>query len=195
MDGYQLIAALFQSLVSLAWPAALVLVAMLFRGKIRELLPFLRLKYKDFDMSFRLNEAEKEAQALPAPEQPSEPTPEETDKFERLSEVSPRAAIKERRHELEDALQNLARATGIKAINKGIVQLTRELRKAEIIDQGTSALLDDLRAIGNAAAHDVSTQITQNDAARFRSLTDRLIQQLQITAGAARMNQAPQPLP
>src|SRR6185312_8874221 len=96
MDGYQFTAAIFQSIVSLAWPAALVAAVWIFKDKITELLPLLRFKYKDFDVSFRLDEAEKEAEALPD-QALSEPTPEEADKFALLVGISPRAAIMDRR--------------------------------------------------------------------------------------------------
>jgi len=39
---------------SLAWPATLLVVMIFLRKPIRDLLPFLeRLKYKDFELSFR----------------------------------------------------------------------------------------------------------------------------------------------
>jgi hypothetical protein len=44
MDGYQFIASFFQSLVSLAWPAALLIAVLLFRERLRSLLPLLRVK-------------------------------------------------------------------------------------------------------------------------------------------------------
>jgi hypothetical protein len=93
MDGYQFIA-IFQSVVSLAWPAAVFGSVWLFRDKLRTLLPLLRMKYKDLDLSFRLDEAEREAAKIP-PTPPSpdlEPTPEEKTRFERLARISPRAA-------------------------------------------------------------------------------------------------------
>jgi len=126
MDSYQFSASIIQSIVSLAWPAAFVAAAWMFRDKINELLPLLRLKYKDLDLSFRLDEAEQEAQALPAAE-PLEPTPEETNKFAHLVRISPRAAIMDRRLELEDALINFARSVGIDLRNPSLLQVTREL--------------------------------------------------------------------
>ena len=72
MDGYQFIAAILQSVVSLAWPAAIFGSVWLFRDKLRTLLPLLRMKYKDLDVSFRLDEAEKEAAKIP----PTPPSPD-----------------------------------------------------------------------------------------------------------------------
>jgi hypothetical protein len=107
MDGYQFSAAIFSSLVSLAWPAALVICVLLFRERLRTLLPFLRLKHKDTEVSFRLDQAEKESAQIdlqPTPE--LEPTPEEKSRFEKVVEHSPRAAIREKRAELEQVMRD-----------------------------------------------------------------------------------------
>jgi len=46
-------------------------------------------------------------------------------------------------------------------------------------DSNTFALLDDLRVIGNAAAHpSTSTSFTEEDAYRFRSLAEQIIPRL-----------------
>ena len=44
MDAYQFTADLVKSLVSLAWPAAFVIAVLIFRDKLKSLLPYLRLK-------------------------------------------------------------------------------------------------------------------------------------------------------
>src|SRR2546423_948763 len=102
MDGYALSASIIQSLVSLAWPAAIVFAVLIFRERLGRLLPLLHVKHKDWEASFRLDQAEKEAAALP-PQGPdvSEPTPEEKTKFEQIAELSPSAAIMDLRRELE----------------------------------------------------------------------------------------------
>jgi Domain of unknown function (DUF4145) len=179
MDGYQLVASLFQSFVSLAWPVALVISVLLFRDKLGPLLPFLRVKHKDWEASFRLEQAEKEAAALPPrPEQP-EPTPEEKDRIEKLAEISPRAAILELRTELENIVRFLAQRYGSQTASPlTLAVATRVLRSKKIIDPHTSALLDDLRAIGNSAAHGTENQFTKEDAMRFKSLVDVVTAQL-----------------
>jgi hypothetical protein len=185
MDGYQFIASLFSSLVALAWPAALVVCVWLFRERLTTLLPLLRMKYKDLDVSFRLDQAEKEAALLPfAPQEGAEmqATPEERDKFNRLVEISPRAAVLELRSELEEALRSVAQAHGIpKAGAQGAMALTRILRNTGAIDEKTSALLDDLRAIGNSAAHaSQDFSMEKSDALRFRKLVDQAIRRLRF---------------
>jgi hypothetical protein len=194
MNGYQFIASLFQSLVSLAWPAAFIGAVWLFRERLTALLPLLHLKYKDFDISFRLDKAEMEAQALgqPQDDQAPQPTPEETSNFLKLVELSPRAAILERRLELENAVEEFAESVGMKPSRpRSLLNLTRELRKHELIDQTTSALLDDLRIIGNTAAHAIDTHISVEDALRFYDLTEKVIRQFRISTDAARLHRPP----
>ena len=151
---------MFQSLVSLAWPAALVACMWMFRERLNALLPLLRMKYKDFDVSFRLEQAEKEvAQIAKPPGSPDfEPTPEEKSRFEKVAEHSPRAAILEKRVELEQVLRPIAEPYLSGTLsrnfrNLSLTELTRVLRQQGVIDEKASALLDDLRTIGNQAAH------------------------------------------
>lgn len=109
-------------------------------------------------------------------------TPEERDKFNRLVEISPRAAVLELRSELEEALRSVAQAQGIpKAGGQGAMALTRILRNTGAIDEKTSALLDDLRAIGNSAAHaSQDFSMEKSDALRFRKLVDQAIRRLRF---------------
>ena len=183
MDGFQFIAALFHSLVSLAWPAAVFGSVWLFRDKLRALLPLLRMKYKEFDVSFRLDEAEKEAAKIP-PTPPSpdlEPTPEERTRFEQLAKISPRAAIMEIRSELEEAVKGVLQRRG-RFLDKPVSLLaaTRILRGEKVIDEATSALLDDLRVIGNDAVHNGNREFTTGEALRVRKLADQVIQHLSV---------------
>ncbi|MGA8708197.1 MAG: DUF4145 domain-containing protein [Steroidobacteraceae bacterium] len=154
-------------------------IVWLFRRRLEDLLPMLRAKYKDFAISFRLEQAEKEVAALPPAPTPaeagSEPTPEERGRFEQIAEVSPRAAILELRRELEEFLKGVASEYNLDARPMSIASITRMLRSRNLIDSHTSALLDDLRAIGNAAAHAGNeTQFSKEDAQRFRLLAEEL---------------------
>jgi len=148
------------------------------------------MKYKDFDVSFRLDKAEREAEKLAAAaDSPGiEPTPEEKNRFEQIARLSPRAALLEVRANLEEAVRSFGHAAGVPNISPymNYASLIRTLRKNDLIDANTSALLDDMRAIGNAAAHNRSDP-TEDDALRFCELAERLIRQLNIGAGAAKM--------
>jgi len=48
------------------------------------------------------------------------------------------------------------------------MSLIRELRKMNRLDPHTSALLDDLRAVGNVAAHSTHPEPTLEEARRYR---------------------------
>jgi hypothetical protein len=187
MDGYQFTASILQSLVSLAWPAAFVAAVALFRGRLSQLLPFLRLKHKDTEVSFRLEQAELEVRQIPSPPPApgQEPTPEETTRYERVAEHSPRAAILEKRAELEQSLRSIAEPHFMQIAAKpgrlSFLTSVRMLRKAGIIDDRTSALLDDLRVIGNRAAHsNDGTEFTKEEAMRFGKLADEAIRYMQL---------------
>jgi len=184
MDWLQFISSIVQSLVSLAWPAAFVTAVWLFRGKLTELLPQLRAKYRDVEISFKLEQAEKEAAQLPPPKQASEPTPEEETRFDQIASVSPRAAIQEIRRDLEYAVSNAAVKHGLKDKPQSLLLATRALRNKGIIGPGLSALLDDLRTIGNNAAHGgPEVKFTKEDAERFRALAVRAMDDLSIETG------------
>src|SRR5438045_6068191 len=117
-------------------------------------MPHLQVKHKDWEAGFRLDQAKKEAAALPPPTQPSEPTPEETDKFKKLVSISPRSAVIEKSREVEQALAEFSEAMGMKgAPQAGWLYWTRTLRNNKLIDPTLAGLLDDLRALRNTAVH------------------------------------------
>jgi hypothetical protein len=168
---------------SVAWPSAALGAIYMFRQKLIELLPNLNFKYKDLEANFRLKQATKDAEALPpllsTPE--NIPTEEEITRFEQIAKISPRAAMIEVRTDIEEAVRSLAESSKLLTPKvQSTLGLTRLLRNKEIIDHQTSALLDDLRAIGNTAAHDKLVEFSLDDALRYRSLADRAIRQLRI---------------
>jgi hypothetical protein len=134
-----------------------------------------------------LEKAEEESAKIDSPAASADlgPTPEEKSRFEKVVEHSPRAAILEKRAELEQIVRPIAMAhwsgaTTSQPPSRSISLLTaiRILRKAGVIDERTSALLDDLRAIGNQAAHsEDGTEFTKDDALRFGRLADSAIAQ------------------
>jgi len=187
MDGYQFIASLVQSVVSLAWPAAIVIAVWLFRGKLTELLPRLKLKHKDTEVSFRLEQAEKEAEEIEQAPVSAEmqPTPEEKSRFENVVEHSPRAAILEKRAELEEVVRVAAEPykSEWSTSYRGRIPLTvaiRLLRSHHIIDEKVSGVLDDLRTVGNQAQHSTNIEFTKEEALRFGRLADNIIKLIQL---------------
>lgn len=180
MNGYGLTAEIIKAVASLAWPAAAVAVAWLFREKFTELLPRLTLKHKETEVSFRLDQAERDAAQISVEAQSATaPTPEETSRLERVADHSPRAAILEKRAELEQAVRSLAVPYYSGAVRRpemiSLTEAIRLLRKNNILGESESAVLDDLRTIGNRAAHSIDALFTKEDAMRFAKLTDSTI--------------------
>ena len=142
------------------------------------------MKYKDFDVSFRLEQAEKEAAQIPPPPSPDlEPTPEEKSRFEMVAEQSPRATILEKRIELEQVTRTAAGPyLGLTGPSRTLTAAICVLRNHKIIDDRTSALLDDLRVIGNRAAHPQVSheEFTKEEAMRFGKLADSTIQLIHL---------------
>jgi hypothetical protein len=184
MGWLDFIASIVGSLVKVAWPAAVLGSVGIFRERIDALLPNLKLKYKDWDISFRLDEAEKDAAELPHVEAAVLPTPEEKSRFERLADISPRAAVMETRFELESYLGKVVENMSFTNSNKraprplSMLESIRLLRTNETIDAATSRLLDELRAFGNIAAHDSDASISPEDAIRYKRMADQIMAQL-----------------
>jgi hypothetical protein len=188
MNGYQLVAALVDSVTSLlgslAWPTAVVVSILLFREKLGELLPKLHFRFRDAEVDFRLDQAEKDAEALPPPPEDApetQPTPEEKSRFEQIAAISPRTAILQVRTDIEEAVRALAKAAGLLTPRvQSTLGLTRLLRSKGVIERQTSALLDDLRVIGNSAVHNLNADFSAEDALRYKELADRAISQLRV---------------
>jgi len=172
---------------SLAWPTAVVLCVWIFKERLQSLLPLLRLRYKELDVSFRLEKAEQDAAALPPPPQEPPgralppPTVEEQQRHNELAELHPVGAIAETSLEVEGAMRHLAEAAKLDLPpHSSMLNYVRLLRHRKIIDSKTAALADDLRVIRNNAMHQVGSPITTDDAKRYRALAEEVIKRLQI---------------
>jgi hypothetical protein len=185
MDGYQLTAVIFQSIAAFAWPIALLIVAAMFRTKLAELLPNLRGKYKDVEFWFQFwfQKAEAEAKALtPSPQKfdlaPAEVV-EQLERFDQIAKISPQAAMLELRALLDERLRSLAEAHGIEKGGRppSMLGAIRGLQSRGVIDQPTAALLQDLRSMGNTAAH-ATDAFSLSDAIRYRRLVEQVLPQL-----------------
>ncbi len=199
MNGYaftaELIKAIAGTIAAFAWPGAIVIIFWFFRKKLIELLPLVILKYKDFQISFGLDKAEEEAKRIPVPigAETVEPSGEEKSASEALAKVAPRAAIMRARADVEEAVNKFAEVVGVSGGKAPYYAIVKGLQRNEVIDQNTVNLLNDLRNIGNAAAHNIN-EPTEEDALRYQQLAYRLIRQFNIASGAARMP-PPGPIP
>ena len=190
MDHYAFIVEIVKALTSMiaafALPVALIVCVWLFKEKL--LILMFQVRHKDWEASFRWDKAERAVKRLPsAPFDPeAQPTPEERSRFEQIARISPREAILEVATQLEEAVRSYASANGFAHYSRRYALLIRLLRSKRLIDANTSALLDDLQNIGNAAAHDLSDP-TENEAIRYKKLSDQLIRHFDGLTGVAKM--------
>jgi hypothetical protein len=186
MGWLDFVASMFGSLVKLAWPAAVFGSVWLFRKRLETLLPRMRVKYGEFDLSFPLQEAERTAAQMPQIGNEIEPTPEETPRLNQIAEISPRAAVLDTRVELESFLsktvENLKPKGGggskLTFRPNSMIESIRFLRNQGVIDHSMSLLLDELRAFGNIASHDWDAVVRIDDAIRYKRLADKVMNQL-----------------
>lgn len=80
---------------------------------------------------------------------------------------------------LEERLRAIANLHGLEKSGRPVSMLgaIKGLQTRNIIDSGTAALLQDLRAMGNAAAHTPDT-FSLNDALRYKSLVEQVLEVL-----------------
>lgn len=177
-----------------AWPVCVVMLVYLFRHSLQALVPTIRkLKYKGFEADFTrdLEQAEIEAQKV------SLATSDEAqrfvvgvpelavDKYRRLADASPRAAVMEAWRDVEVALS--AVATGYdwddpqndRYPNIGNV-LSRLVREGTL-DEGSRHFLDHLRRLRNQAAHARDVDLNADEALQFALLATRIVARVKRT--------------
>jgi hypothetical protein len=192
MDIYtftvEIVKAITSMIAAFALPVALIVCVWLFKEKLAMLLLAFRVRHKDWEASFRWDKAEAEAKKLPSgPFDPeTQPTPEEKNRFEQIAKIAPREAILEVGTQLEEAVRSYASTKGFAHYSRRYALLIRLLRSKKLIDANTSALLDDLQNIGNAAAHNLSDP-TEMEAFRYKKLADQLIRHFDGLTGVAKM--------
>jgi Domain of unknown function (DUF4145) len=184
----EIVKAVTSMIGAFALPVALIICVWLFKEKLGTLLLMLQVRHRDWEASFRWDKAEAAAKKLPAgPLDPdTQPTPEESSRFEQIVRISPREAVLEVGTQLEEAVRSYASANGFAHYSRRYALLIRLLRSKRLIDPNTSALLDDLQNIGNAAAHNLSDP-TEVEALRYKKLADQLIRHFDGLTGVAKM--------
>lgn len=167
-------------LIGIAWPAAVVWIAYLFKGELRSLLHRMsQLKYKDVEAKFESGLAEAEAKVI-AIERSSPsalPRPEITSKLEllrRIADVSPRAAIMEAWVLVEDAAgkSGFVQGSTIPRVNPDL--FVDELVRLGKLPNGSDSLLLQMRRLRNQAAHLPDFSLNQDEADRYLQLAARM---------------------
>ena len=177
---------------SLAWPVILLVCFLLIRKPLVDLVPLIRiLKYKEFEIEFGRKLEELEAQAdradlpsiPPAAEGLKELTPEAGywETIERLSDVSPRAAIAEAWRRVEWALEDYFIKLGIERppSYQGMVRVLRGLGERSKLPLAAMSLFQELRVLRNRAVHARDFDFDSQKAIEFARLAERVISALE----------------
>lgn len=168
---------------ALAWPVAVVLVALMIRKPVIELLPFLRrLKYKEieFEFSKELAQLKSEVVASEAANSPKTSPAAEgatNNRLLNLASISTSAAILEAWAELESVSIAVASAFWNEASNdvfKSYPKLGEYLLQCKVIDQKQLAIYNKLRELRNKAAHAIDLNLTESEARTYVELAAAL---------------------
>lgn len=177
MNLYQFIASLVNSL---AWPVAVVVVAIVLRRPLALLLPRLQsLKYKDWHVEFskQLDRVEEKLEA----EVPKPPLARPTTKAVTPEALPPSAQIVVSWSVVERELRRIASdklGTSQVGYVSGIRKVITLLERGGIIDANTAFLARELEELRNSAAHVNDNGLSELDADRFARFADNLLARL-----------------
>lgn len=170
---------------SLAWPASLVLIALIFREPLRNLIPLLRrLKYRELEIDFdrRLEDLGEVAEELePAPEAAALPPSTVAE----LAKVSPRSAVIESWRAVEHAAVDLAHERGVDLADhysRNPFRVIRALEKSQTISPSTSSAIHELRSLRNDAAHAPEFSLGPDSALAYDAMARRVISSLRSSS-------------
>ncbi len=185
MNYLQFIASLIHSL---AWPAAVIVLAAVFRMPLRELLRNLsRFKYGKVEIDFRreLDQLEAFAKTIdlkPAPKQISAAprTAEQIlNEAERLTADFPEPAVGLGWTAVEHELRAAATRLGLPPDYQSPGRQIEELRKAGHFDSETYEILRRMRNLRNMAVHGAApSRINSDEAREFLALAAGVVQRL-----------------
>ena len=169
---------LVQLISTLAWPATVLSLAMMFRHELRQAASRLSsLQYKDFKAGFErdLQRLEGEVQALPAEMRPTNAPAGENkaalssyDRLVRIAEISPRAAIMEAWRDIEVTTKKVADAYGL-SVDGAIagVKAIREIVGRGLLPKSVIGVYEQMRRLRARAAHAADFAIGSEEAERY----------------------------
>jgi len=167
-------------IVGIAWPAAVVWVAYLFKGELRSLLHRVsHIKYKDAEANFARDLAQAETKASSIPYSPANlvPQPEissKLDSLRRIADVSPRAAIMEAWILVEDSATKSGHIQGAVIPRVNPRSFVEDLISKGKLPSESGVLLEQMRKLRNQAAHLPDFVVGQDEADRYLQLAARM---------------------
>tara|TARA_R110002020_G_scaffold281686_1_gene497418 strand:+ start:110 stop:679 length:570 start_codon:yes stop_codon:yes gene_type:complete len=159
----------------LAWPVAVVIVAMVFRREVENLLKRLRaFKISGAELGFSelLDEVSREAATLAAPSTPVSKITIDEQTIAKHPHFAVIEAWRSVESEVAQLLQLLAPDISRHQVNG--FRSFQLLRKTEAVDPEILSLMEDLRRVRNAAVHDSEPEVTIGQAIEYISLASRV---------------------
>lgn len=165
---------------AIAWPSAIVWLGYLFRREVRQLLGRMStLKYKDMEAKFEkeLLKAETEAKKITTnggktwEETTARAVTTQFEQFQRIAEVSPRAAILESWLDVEVAIMAAAEKAGLEVkVPVNTNQLAMYLFSMEVINNEVVPVYQSLKNMRNQAAHMADFTLSYEEAIKYLDL-------------------------
>jgi hypothetical protein len=162
---------------SLAWPVAVVIIAFAFRTKLSDLLSKVqKISWGDasIDLAEKLDDAEAASKEIAEEIVVREPAVPD-DRFSKLVEISPSAAILDSWQRIERLLNERfvdEFLSGKRPISAHAV--FRKLHREGKINSSTFNLLRELQQVRNIAVHEGEQGVTPTDAFRFYNMSKLL---------------------
>jgi hypothetical protein len=170
---------------SLAWPVAVIVIALIFQKQIRQLAsrPMRRLKAGPLEVEFDrlLSEVEVSVEAPPAAASAGG-TRSENPLIEALEETattSPITAVMEAHAAVEQELRRVISLSGTSVSTKSIGQLLRLALDQGAITPETAKAVEGITVMRNLAAHGRANEVTAERAQDYLALVDAVLYTLQ----------------
>jgi hypothetical protein len=189
---------------ALAWPITVIAIVLVFRREFRAAAGRLRtLSFKDIKADFERDLQKLEGEVRQLPEKPIQSLPEHTDKkplqtdetvLQRLTEISPRAAIMEAWRNIEVTTKQVADVHGISVGgNIAGVRSINELVRKGLLPGSVLPVYERMRRLRARAAHAEDFAIEQNEAERYIEMAHEFHMSLRFLLKQAEGNQRRHP--
>jgi hypothetical protein len=165
---------------AIAWPFAIIWLAYMFRREVRQLLGRMStFKYKDMEANFEkeLLKAETEAKKITTIEgktwedATARAVTTQFEQFQRIAEISPRAAILESWLDVEVAIMAAAEKAGLEVkAPVNITQLAKHLFAMGAINNEVVPVFQSIRNLRNQAAHMAEFTLSYEEAIKYLNL-------------------------
>jgi hypothetical protein len=173
-----------ESIKALAWPIAVVLIALMVRKPVIQLLPFLRrLKYKEIELEFSKELAQLKSEVAAGAQGTSQKgapvaSSPSSSRLLNIASISTSAAILEAWSELESASVAVASSFWSQPPSetfKNYPGLGEYLLQCKVIDARQLTVFNKLRELRNKAARAIDLNLSEAEARTYIDLASSLI--------------------